>query len=244
MTYTRWIAAAFLVSALCVAAAEAAPVAAPPPRLIGDLRGYRTAAEAVGADPKLFKTTVSAASQAGAGYLGILVEDRNGKPVVEAVEPESPAETSGLVAGDVLLKLDAVGHATAASVRDALRSRLAGDQLSVTVERQGKPVTLTATLRPASKPMSATAGRAIVGVTLGDKPKGKIGVLIDAVTAGGPAEQARVRAGDVLLKADGKDTDGPDGFRAVVAEKRPGDRLELLLEGNGKRLEATLLLAA
>ena len=244
MTYTRWIAAAFLVSALCVAAAEAAPVAAPPPRLIGDLRGYRTAAGAVGADPKLFKTTVSAASQAGAGYLGILVEDRNGKPVVEAVEPESPAETSGLVAGDVLLKLDAVGHATAASVRDALRSRLAGDQLSVTVERQGKPVTLTATLRPASKPMSATAGRAIVGVTLGDKPKGKIGVLIDAVTAGGPAEQARVRAGDVLLKADGKDTDGPDGFRAVVAEKRPGDRLELLLERDGKRVEASLVLAA
>jgi immune inhibitor A len=245
MTYTRWIAAAFFLTVLGLAAAEAAaaPAVAPPPRLIGDLRGYRTAAEAAAADPKLFKSAVPT-SQGGAGYLGILIEDRNGRPVIEAVEPESPAEAAGLTAGDVLLKLDAAGHATAASVRDALRSRLAGDQLSVTVERQGKPVAVTATLRPTSKPMSATAGRAVLGITLGTKPAAGSGVKVDAVAPGGPADQAKVKAGDVLLKVDGKDADGADGFRAAVAEKRPGDRLELLLERDGKRVEASAVLAA
>jgi M6 family metalloprotease-like protein len=244
MIRTRTTAAVVLVAAvLGTAAARDKPEVAPPPRPAVDLTGYRTVKDAVRADPKQFNAAPAAAASA-AGYLGVLVEDKGGTPVVEAVEPESPAELAGLRAGDVVRKIDAGSYTSAAAVRDALRSRLAGDKLTLTVDRSGKPVEVAVTLKAATRPMSAGGtGRAILGVTLGGRGAGG-GVKISEVTPNGPAAKAGVKVGDLVVKLDGKDVDGDAGFRELIGDKRPGDRVDLLVERDGKRVEARAVLAA
>jgi immune inhibitor A len=238
MTRTT-LAAAALLAVVAAVAADPLPIA-PPPRPGIDLTGYRTLAEAAKADPKLFAATPTDTPTA-AGYLGLLVAGKDGKAVVEAVEPESPAATAGLREGDVVDAIDGTRYTSVSAVQDALRSRLAGETVKLAVARGNKTVQLTATLRATTRPLAA-AGRAVMGITLGTG-KGP-GVKLADVTPGGPAAVAGLKAGDVIMKVDGKDVDGDTGFRELLNDRRPGDRLAILAERDGKRVEAQPTLVA
>ncbi|MFO0797179.1 MAG: M6 family metalloprotease domain-containing protein [Gemmataceae bacterium] len=239
MTRTTLASAALLAAVVAAFAADPLPVA-PPPRPGVDLTGYRTLADAVKADPKLFAATVPAAPTA-AGYLGLLVVGKDGQAVVEAVEPDSPAEAAGLKEGDVVAAIDGTRYTSPAAVQDALRSRLAGETVKVAVDRGGKSLQVAATLKATTRPLAA-AGRAVLGIQLGSA-KGP-GVKLTDVTPGGPAAVAGLKAGDVIVKLDGKDVDGDTSFRDLMADRRPGDRVNVLAERDGKRVEAQPTLAA
>ena len=124
------------------------------------LTGYKTVAQAIKANPKEFNFS-STTNAAPAGWLGVVIGEKNGKPVIDAVAPESPAEAAGLAGGR--RGRDARRRsrpATAAAVRDVLRGKLAGDTLTMTWRAAARPIAVTATLEPASKPMSAEHDRA------------------------------------------------------------------------------------
>lgn len=233
------LASAALFAAVAAFAADPLPVA-PPPRPGIDLTGYRTLADAAKADPKLFASTATDAPTA-AGYLGLLVAGKDGKAVVEAVEPDSPAAAAGLKEGDVVDAIDGTRFTSVSGVQDALRSRLAGETVKLAVARGNKTVLMAATLRATTRPMAA-AGRAVMGITLGTG-KGP-GVKLADVTPGGPASVSGLKAGDVIVKVDGKDVDGDTGFRDLLADRRPGDRINILAERDGKRVEAQPTLVA
>ncbi len=238
MTRTT-LACAALFAVVAAVAADPLPVA-PPPRPGIDLTGYRTLADAVKADPKLFAATPTDAPTA-AGYLGLLVAGKDGKAVIEAVEPGSPAAAAGLKEGDVVDAIDSTRFTSVSAVQDALRSRLAGETVKLAVARGNKTLVLSATLRATTRPLAA-AGRAVMGITLGTG-KGP-GVKLADVTPGGPAAVSGLKAGDVIVKVDGKDVDGDTGFRDLLADKRPGDRINVLAERDGKRVEAQPTLVA
>ncbi len=239
MTRTRFASAAALVAALLgTVTAQDRPVA-PAPRAIPipiapmphpELRGYVTAAQAQAANPKLFKS-----APAAAGYLGVVIRpDSANRPVIEAVERDSPADSAGFKTGDLLLKLDNSSVTSDVEVRDLLRSRLAGDALSFHVVREGKPLELTATLNPTTQPKSA-GPRAVMGINVIPIDGKGTGAKVDAVTTDMPADKSGVKVGDVITKVDGRDVSGPESFREFMANRRPGDIVELLLERNGKR---------
>jgi M6 family metalloprotease-like protein len=240
MTRTRLFTGAALAVLLGTAVAQTAPDIAPPPRPVIKLPGYKTAAEAIRANPKEFKTEAPTTA-AAAGYLGVVVGDKDGKPVIEAVAPDSPAEAAGLKEGDSVVKVSGKSVATADTVRDILRGSLAGDKIALSLVRSGKPVEISVTLTPATKPLNpltaATgSGRAVIGITIGDAVRDG-GVKLDAVTGGGAAEKAGVKAGDVVVKADGKNVNSPEEFREVLAGKSVGDRVELIVLRGQKKLE-------
>jgi S1-C subfamily serine protease len=56
---------------------------------------------------------------------------------------------------------------------------------------------------------------------------GKKGVMVTSVAEGTPAAAARLKAGDVIVKADNKEIDAPDDLARIVAEKDSGQKLEL-----------------
>lgn len=65
----------------------------------------------------------------------------------------------------------------------------------------------------------------------------KDGVLIGAVTPGGPADKAGLKAEDVILSMNGKTVKDGDDLVSRVAETSVGSTVTLMVDRNGQRLE-------
>ncbi|MGA5497161.1 trypsin-like peptidase domain-containing protein [Streptomyces cinereoruber] len=72
--------------------------------------------------------------------------------------------------------------------------------------------------------------------------KGKDGTA--SVTPGGPAAKAGLRPGDVITKVDGQRVHNGEELIVKIRAHRPGDRLEVTLERDGKELTKTLTLGS
>ncbi len=68
------------------------------------------------------------------------------------------------------------------------------------------------------------------------------GVLVQEVVADGPAEKAGIKQGDVILKVDGTDVSSGSQVQAIVASKRPGDAVKMVIWRDGKESSFTLTL--
>ena len=62
------------------------------------------------------------------------------------------------------------------------------------------------------------------------------GALVASVTEDGPADQAGLQAGDVILKFDGKDVEKSRDLPRIVAETAVEKTVEVALVRNGKKL--------
>ncbi|HEV3436267.1 MAG TPA: PDZ domain-containing protein, partial [Gemmata sp.] len=234
MIRTRLFSMAALAVVLGTTIAQTAPEIAPPPRPGINLTGYKTVAQAIKANPKEFNTTGTATTGVP-GFFGVVIGEKGGKPVIEAVAPESPAEVAGLKEGDIVLKIGGEVVASAPLVRDILRNQLAGEKLTLTVSRKGSPIEIAAVLKPTSKPMTL-GGRPILGVYLGGAAKGG-GVKLDEVYPNGAAFKAGLKTGDVIFKMDGKEIEGATGFRDILNNKAGGDSVELIVLRGETKLE-------
>jgi len=66
------------------------------------------------------------------------------------------------------------------------------------------------------------------------------GVLVSSVTPGGPADQAGVKSGDVILQFNGKDVNDPNLLRNEVAATAPGTEVTLTILRNGAQQQIRL----
>lgn len=66
------------------------------------------------------------------------------------------------------------------------------------------------------------------------------GALIASVTETGPAEKSGLKAGDVILKFDGKEIDTMRNLPRIVAETKIGEEVEVEYWRNGKREKSTV----
>jgi serine protease Do len=68
------------------------------------------------------------------------------------------------------------------------------------------------------------------------------GALVGGVLPGGPASEAGLRTGDVLVSLDGAPVESPNGLRNRVAALLPGTKVRVGYFRDGKRAEATISL--
>src|SRR6201996_3761893 len=71
----------------------------------------------------------------------------------------------------------------------------------------------------------------------------KAGVLINAVTPKGPADQAGMKGGDIITSVDGKPIKDGDALVTDIAARKPGTTVHLGYMRSGKEATATLTIA-
>ncbi len=69
------------------------------------------------------------------------------------------------------------------------------------------------------------------------------GVLLKTIYPGGPAAQAGLKTGDVVVAVDGTDVDDMQSLNYRIATRKPGDALRLKVVNDGHWRETTLRLA-
>lgn len=83
----------------------------------------------------------------GTGFLGLASESRpQGGLRVTKVGNKTPAQDAGFKEGDILMKLNGAELKTREQFQDLLKELCAGDEITLDIERAGKPKTITLNL--------------------------------------------------------------------------------------------------
>jgi serine protease DegQ len=126
--------------------------------------------------------------------------------VVTDVATNSPAETAGLKAGDVIIAVDGRVVATDNDLYNAEGIATIGSPLELKVLREGNALTVNAKLvaEESSSVDGGTLDAHLSGMKLGDsvgraRRQGIAGINIDSVAAGSRAANAGLKSGDLIV---------------------------------------------
>jgi putative serine protease PepD len=89
------------------------------------------------------------------------------------------------------------------------------------------------------------ATRPVIGIMMDTSYQGEGVKIEDGPTRGGPADKAGPRAGDVIIKFDGRPVTGLNEFVVPIRAQSVGEEVELtVLRGNSERTVKMTLQAA
>jgi len=74
------------------------------------------------------------------GWIGVSVQDQDGKVEIIDINSKSPAELAKLKNGDIILKIDGKDITSGQTLSSEIRSRKPGQDVTVRIEREGKPM--------------------------------------------------------------------------------------------------------
>ena len=124
--------------------------------------------------------------------------------------------------------INAAGGAQVATLAAELAFALAGRTEALTYKQVAAP--------PPSGDVRSFGGSlgVIPDYAAGETVKG---VVLSGVRPGGPADQAGMKAGDVLVELSGKPLGNIYDYMFVLRQAKPGDKATAVVERGGKRLE-------
>lgn len=172
--------------------------------------------------------------------------------MVTAVAPQSPAEAAGLLTSDIIVAVENKPIDSRRGLTDNVAARAAGDQMRVTVERNGQQQEILITLG-SKEDAPVTEGETqllpeqlALGLVTSEMtpqlaeylgaPAG--GVMIVHVTPESSAAQAGLKAGDIIISANGQPTPQRDGLSlAIFATPPPIVKLEVVRDRKTIQLE-------
>ena len=165
--------------------------------------------------------------------------------LVAKVTPDSAAEKAGIKVGDVILKFNGSPILDAGQLSQRVGVMTPGDKASLEIWRDGKTVSLTATIGNAAVMASADEGSG------GDSAPAKLGLALRPLNpeerrqagvpgglvvedAQGHAAEAGIQPGDVVLSADGVPVQSVAQLRKIVQEH--DKQIALLIQRGDVRL--------
>jgi putative serine protease PepD len=89
------------------------------------------------------------------------------------------------------------------------------------------------------------ASHPLMGVVLADATdeNGNDLARVQSTTAGGPADKAGIKVGDVIVEVAGQRTAGADAVIAAIRQHQPGQRVSVTVERQGSKHTVTVTLA-
>ena len=149
-----------------------------------------------------------------------------GGAVIMSVEPESAADKAGLQVGDIVTAVNGRKIDSSNELSNSIGLLAAGDEVEITLLREGKARTLKATLGSRTS-MAASSGTGddihpgLAGATFaaaGTASGRSRGVEITAVEPGSPADRWQLAAGDVILQVNRQPVSTVAELREVAEE--------------------------
>jgi len=142
--------------------------------------------------------------------------------VISQVIEDTAAEEAGLKAGDVVTSIDGAPVKSASAMRNMVGLLRVGDEMRITVIRDGKKKTLTAVIRDA-KDLSVSGTRinqGLAGATIEEKENGgKAYLTVTEVQQGSPAWNAHLREGDIILSVNRRPVQTLKELQQIVGDK-------------------------
>jgi len=117
-----------------------------------------------------------------------------------------------------------------------------GEVLRMTlVDARGISLTIELNNKTHALSMSVPVRHASMGVVV-DAPREGEGVLIAQVSPGGAAEGAGLKAGDVIVKAEGDAIKDAEQLRKALAGRSPGEKFAVAVKRDGKEIGVDVIL--
>jgi len=146
--------------------------------------------------------------------------------VITRVRPGSPAESAGLRTGDVIVSLDNKPVASDQELHNLEGLGAAGAAVRVGIVREGKPMTIAATLKAQELRMAKgdALDARLVGTEFADssdslRRRGITGVTVVRVGEASRAYASGLRSGDVIVAVNQRDIDNEADFQRALAGK-------------------------
>jgi serine protease Do len=204
--------------------------------------GYQGVSFAVPIDTAVYaKNELVAHGKVTRGRLGVTIQEVNQSlaqsfgldaargALVSSVEHGSPAEKAGLESGDVILKLDGTPVTSSIDLSSRVATMKPGSSAQLEVWRNGKPRDVAvrvgeapsqkmASSKPAVDLSKARLGLAVRTLTPEEQKQASVdgGLLVEQVS--GPAARSGIRAGDIIVAANGTKLKSADELKAAAKD--------------------------
>ncbi len=167
---------------------------------------------------------------------------------VAAVDPASPAAKAGVREADVITAIDGRPVADMVQFFKLMLAKEVGDTVALRLTRGGKELAVRVTVAAAPKPSGAEIVRTKLGLSLQPMTadlarsfgfREPAGLIITAVEKGGPANNAGLERGDVLLRFGGAAVHTLDQLAAAIDQAGEG-QVGLLIARRGRLYRAII----
>lgn len=180
-------------------------------------------------------------------FIGIGYAEAEDGVIVNQILPDSPAESAGLQVGDIITAVD--GESVSAdNFAAVVTANAVGDEIVLTITRDGEEQELTVTLASAPETLPMPGGmprgrqeRPFLGVRLEDNEDA---LTIAEVSPDSPAAEAGLEAGDVITELNGEDVTTAEAFVQSIQALETGAEVVLTIQRGAEAGEETLEITA
>ncbi len=201
------------------------------------------------------------------GWLGVTVQSLNDEladsfgmketrgALVNAVVADSPAEQAGIERGDIILEYDGKPVDELNDLPKLVAATPVDTTVNVKIFRDGKERTIKVKIgkleEGEEKQLAGDKDGGVLGITASNLTPELVeryslesdqGILITKIDPEGPAAEANLRVGDLILEADGKEIKSVKALEEVVGKMDKGKVLRLLIQRRATLLYTTVTL--